>query len=798
MGVLKLIGLETKGPYCFYRIDEDSAIIVGYKKNKKNEVIVPEKIGKLTVRGTDYHGAGGRIADAITALDDDKRSKVKAELNKYYSVAYLPLNQLPKTVEYLGFCSDSNSYNCFSIPSHIRYINDILLCGEGILKIPGSVRYLGHIRSETLYKLQFVGEEDHSLPHLPLSKYLGKDVDDVPQIAENAFRDCTKLTYIYLGNCIVKIGENAMPLMPSISSLASTSQYRNYRLQISKRLEKIENDTFRHAIVETLIYPDDLSEALRCRKLSLQSVEHLIIRDHGALEQYTELVTRKEEPAEFPDKCLYYLLRSAKRVTLEYTPEHIFERMFFGCSLLRSVSIGTECDNADSLMIGNGVRSIAKEAFCRCRFLKASANALPDSLTYIGERAFCGCGIYTLTLPKSMDHIGSKAFSSCMNLKSVVLPTSLVYIAPDAFEECPNLRLSIEERKKLEIHTDAYHKIMDDLVNRAAVYTDAADELMSSRPATIAAKQEAYENYRKALEIDPYDISIVYSIGQFIMSYQVPHCIKPSELMELKEYLIKQNSDEAAKFLDSTLVMIDSVAVIISDPDDIITMRLAYGISCYHEAAVQLTRLLLKSVKKHPNISGGARDAIRQLMQELTYAGNRSCTADEKEELGALRKEVMKMLPTQQYFSPKKYCIASELTSEKMLDRVKVALTRSDRDEAFYDAEFWLELALKFNPKAEVPEEFTRLQRQRREAEEIERPIKEAQSVFFPPVPHFPTFTPLTTSASESEGYVMSELEAEYWGSVASGRSGGFTAADIENDWLELDSYGFWDDKSWQ
>ena len=54
-------------------------------------------------------------------------------------------------------------------------------------------------------------------------------------------------------------------------------------------------------------------------------------------------------------------------------------------------------------------------------------------LTSIGDNAFIGTAIETLTIPNSVMEIGSKAFASCNNLTSVTLPRRFESQVADIF-----------------------------------------------------------------------------------------------------------------------------------------------------------------------------------------------------------------------------------------------------------------------------------------------------------------------------------------------------------------------------
>ena len=113
-------------------------------------------------------------------------------------------------------------------------------------------------------------------------------------------------------------------------------------------------------------------------------------------------------------------------VTLPNTVTYIGARAFYECSQLNSVSFG------------DSVTSIDDGAFESCNNLKEIV--LPNSLTNIEGFAFCGCdSLTTVVIPDSVTTIGSQAFYSCDLLNSVVIGDAVTTIRGSAFSNCNNL-----------------------------------------------------------------------------------------------------------------------------------------------------------------------------------------------------------------------------------------------------------------------------------------------------------------------------------------------------------------------
>ena len=67
-------------------------------------------------------------------------------------------------------------------------------------------------------------------------------------------------------------------------------------------------------------------------------------------------------------------------------------------------------------------------------------NGTEYSVTKIGEFAFQGSAVTSVSMPESITSMGKYAFSGCQNLESVVLPESLTTFGSEAFRSCSSLK----------------------------------------------------------------------------------------------------------------------------------------------------------------------------------------------------------------------------------------------------------------------------------------------------------------------------------------------------------------------
>ena len=86
--------------------------------------------------------------------------------------------------------------------------------------------------------------------------------------------------------------------------------------------------------------------------------------------------------------------------------------------------------------IPDSVTTIGDYAFCDC---SQTSVTIGDSVTTIGDYAFCNCSLTSVTIGDSVTTIGDDAFAFCTSLTSVNIPDSVKTIGNSAFRYCDSL-----------------------------------------------------------------------------------------------------------------------------------------------------------------------------------------------------------------------------------------------------------------------------------------------------------------------------------------------------------------------
>ena len=153
----------------------------------------------------------------------------------------------------------------------------------------------------------------------------------------------------------------------------------------------------------------------------------------------------------------FYGCSMLRSVTIGNSVTSIGDEAFSGCSRLATVnynatnctSVGMSgnsafyrCSSLTTLNIGPNVTCIPNNAFNGCRELTGTLT-IPNSVTSIGIGAFRDCsGLTSVKIPNSVESIGVSAFYNCSSLTgTLTIPNSITSIGVGVFHSCESLTL---------------------------------------------------------------------------------------------------------------------------------------------------------------------------------------------------------------------------------------------------------------------------------------------------------------------------------------------------------------------
>ena len=122
----------------------------------------------------------------------------------------------------------------------------------------------------------------------------------------------------------------------------------------------------------------------------------------------------------------FFDVQNIVEVILPETIEYIGEKAFARCFDLKKINFP------------DGLERIEKEAFYQANSLRDAM--LPDSVSFIGDNAFEFCFMLkNVRLPSGLEKISNYMFHGCDTIKSIELPEKLISIGDYAFDSCRDI-----------------------------------------------------------------------------------------------------------------------------------------------------------------------------------------------------------------------------------------------------------------------------------------------------------------------------------------------------------------------
>lgn len=207
--------------------------------------------------------------------------------------------------------------------------------------------------------------------------------------------------------------------------------------------------------LKSIIYEYDNPPFLYCDKIKLVSF-NCNFEDKVYLEKYFGTEAKDYivgENVTMIKNGLFRYLRINK-LTLKGNITKIETKAFENLEFLDTLEINSKNISSwfatfpiKKVIFGDNVETIGDYAFNQCSNI--TSVALPQNLKCIGENAFSGCQMASITILEKVDTIGASAFKDCTQLTKVVLSKgNLKCIGDEAFSQCPLTDIEIPDGVK--------------------------------------------------------------------------------------------------------------------------------------------------------------------------------------------------------------------------------------------------------------------------------------------------------------------------------------------------------------
>ena len=315
------------------------------------------------------------------------------------------------TQYYYGSSISSTTLDTYYIPSSLR---SITVTGGNILY--GAFRNCSMLTSVTIgNSVESIGRYAFYYCTGLTSVTIGSSVTS---IGSSAFAGCTGLTSVTIPDSVKSIGSSAFYNCTGLTSVTipdSVTSIGSYAFEDCTGLTSV---TIGNSV--TSIGYGAFSD---CTGLTSVTIPDSVTSIGGSAFYGCTDLMQNENGVYYVDKWAIDCDNSVGAVTLRNGTVGIGDYAFYGCTRLTSVTIGSS------------VTSIGDCVFYGCTGL--TSVTIPDSVTSIGDYAFFYCtGLTSVTIPDSVTSIGSYAFYNCTGLTSVTIPNSVTSIGRYAFDDC--------------------------------------------------------------------------------------------------------------------------------------------------------------------------------------------------------------------------------------------------------------------------------------------------------------------------------------------------------------------------
>ncbi len=426
-------------------------------------VVIPEKV---TIEGAEF---------PVTRIGDNA---FKPYNSNYYS--RLKSVSIPNTVTTIG---NYAFYDCrglvgITIPNSVTTIGSYALYScRGLLgiTIPNSVTSIGNYAFSDLTSIfgitipnsvETMGDRAfHSCSKLSVVTF--EEGCKLTVLNSYVFSN-TALTEIEIPNSVTIIGEYAFSYCQSLGNVTipnSVERIGQYAFQytalvnvnIPNSVTTIDGSAFRDcSALKSISIPNSVTSIGNCTFAGCSSLESIIIpKDITSL-----------------SRSIFYGCSKLTTITIPKNVTWIGQEAFYNCKSLTTVIFeegsklatiadagsysGTfeNCTALSNVQLPNSLTYLGSRAFFNCTSI--THIEIPNSVTHIAESALTNLGIVEIEIPDNVISLGKYVLEGCSKLKHISIPKSITEIPSGAFKSCVSLKNMEIPNSITKIGSDAF------------------------------------------------------------------------------------------------------------------------------------------------------------------------------------------------------------------------------------------------------------------------------------------------------------------------------------------------------
>ena len=281
--------------------------------------------------------------------------------------------------------------------------------------------------------------------------------DTVWYIGDGAFESCDKLTSVKLPSKLTTIkggafyGCNRLTSMAIPAGVTDIDSGAWQACTAMTSLSVAEGNTS-FSVKDNVLFNKDQSTLIYCpigKSGAYQIPQGVTTISTGAFLDCSNLTSiTLPEGLKIIGRSAFACCGGLTEMTIPVGVTDIDEGAFAGCSSLMRISIDEQNPNystVDGVLFNKDQTRILS-----CPGAKTGVYELPETVNYIPDFAFYGCGKLTgIQIPDEVTHLCYNAFFGCSSLTELKLPSSLKYMGTQVFGECSSLTaLYIDEQNQ--------------------------------------------------------------------------------------------------------------------------------------------------------------------------------------------------------------------------------------------------------------------------------------------------------------------------------------------------------------